>query len=177
MKTMIRVAAAAFVALAVFACSSTSTPPGPTPTAISANLQTFATQAGAYVANFNAQAKAVAHGVSTDALALGKSACGAASMLNGVYQAASPLITAATKDASLAPTETATYAQVQADCAVVDAADPTASPTAALVTAAAAVAKSVPALQDAVNQVSPAAGAAVQSGSAPAPATSSSTST
>lgn len=126
-------------------------------TQINQNLLTFATQAKAYVDNFNANVAQVAQGAAQVTLVTGKDACGAASMLNGVFNdtLTQSLMAANKVDPTVTTQEQATYAAVQGECAIIDAANP-ANPTAAnVVTAAAGAVKSVEAIQAALKTGAP----------------------
>lgn len=140
---------------------------------LTADQAAFVTEVKAYQTDFDTKATTVG----IDALTLGRSACGFASELNGLY--VSPIgqalvATGASAAGAASPaavtgldvTEAATFLGVQSGCSTLTAADPT-TPAATVAAAAAAVLAAVPTLQAQLAQKVPPIAAAL---SAPAKA-------
>lgn len=96
----------------------------PAPPAAASSLQAFAVQVSAYNAKATADIQAVASGALAAGVAVGKSACGFASMGNGLFKAGAPAMALAGVDPGVGATEAAVMVGVELACPLIDAADP-----------------------------------------------------
>lgn len=135
-------------------CTST-----PSTTAVDP-LQSFAQQVNAFNKDLNTKVAAAAGNALTAGIAVGKAACGTASMANGLFQAAAPAV-----DPQVAATEAGVMMAVNLNCALVDAADPAKPVTPQVAQAVAAVVQAVPTINANIKAVNPAVAATAVAGS------------
>jgi hypothetical protein len=126
--------------------------------ALPPDVAAFATQVKAFDADFRAKASAT----ETTALTVGRSACGLASELNGLFGVATTV--AATISSAIDPevgaTEAVVFAGVKANCALIDAFDPAQPISAQVAQAIKDVVTAIPTVRSQIAAVSPAAASA-----------------
>jgi hypothetical protein len=132
-------------------------------------VQQFAPQVAAFDVDAQSKITAFNAGVVTDAAAVGKSACGYASMADGLFALAAPIAIAAGAAPGIGASEAAVMGGVNLACGVLDAADPT-TPATTVATAAAAVIAAIPQVKANLQAASPGAAAAATAPAASAPA-------
>jgi hypothetical protein len=153
--TALALALALGIGSGLVACSSAPAPA----TQPSSGLLTFAKQAGAYVADFNSKVAAFNSGALTDAKVLGQAACGAGSMADGVFKAATPIILAAGVDPSVGATEAGAALALNLACQIVDNANP-ATPVTTVASAAMQAVNAYQQVKTALSQGAPTVAAA-----------------
>lgn len=143
--------------LAACVASSPSNAPVPVP---EPQLLQFAQQVQAFNANLNQSIATNAAGALATGVALGKAACGAASMNDGLFKAAVPAMALAGVDPTIGATEAGVMIGVNVSCAIIDNANPSAPITPQVAQAVAQAVAAVPQITSAVKAVNPAAAAA-----------------
>jgi hypothetical protein len=140
-----------FATLALIGLAACATDTAPAP------VLSFAQQVQAFDADASTKLAAYASGALTDTKTVGQSLCGYASMANGLFKLAVPVMALAGVDPAVGGTEAAVMGGVQLACAAIDNATPDAPGLAGSVIA---VASAVARIKANLQAVAPAAAAA-----------------